>query len=334
MYNVLRMQVLPYVFIAVSAIIILVIVRVWLNKLASSSQVSDELVSWLKDLGNRIDQTNSHVDTKLTHNMDMFNKRLDKSAEAMMHVQRTIGEFSEIGRSMQELQTFLQSPKLRGNIGEQVLKEMLASSLPSEMYSLQHSFQDGTRADAVIQTTQGLIVIDSKFPLSNFKKMTELKIEGDRLSARKEFMSDVKEHIASISKKYILPSEGTLDYALMYIPSESVYYEIINSAKIYDYASDHRIVPVSPMSFYAYLRVILISHEGQRVERQAKEILSALKSMQKYYEATEDAATVLNKHIVNAYSQSSNMLQQLTKLGHKLESTSSLSVSDEKSLGE
>ncbi|MDA1316481.1 MAG: DNA recombination protein RmuC [bacterium] len=328
------MQVLPYIFIAVSAIIILVIVRMWFNKLESSSQVSDELVSWLKDLGNRIDQTNTHVDAKLSHNMDMFNKRLDRSAEAMMHVQRTIGEFSEIGRSMQELQTFLQSPKLRGNIGEQVLKELLSQSLPREMYSLQHSFQDGSRADAVVQTTQGLIVIDSKFPLSNFKKMIELQNEADRSSAKKEFIRDVKQHISSISKKYILPSEGTLDYALMYIPSESVYYEIINSEDLYDYASEHRIVPVSPMSFYAYLRVILVSHEGLRVQQQAKEILSSLKSMQKYYEATEGAATILNKHIVNAYSQSSTMLQELSKLGHKLESTSSLSASDQKSLGE
>jgi len=327
------MQVLPYIFIVASAIIILIVVRVWLNKLESSSHVSDELVSWLKDLGNRIDQTNAQVDTKLSHNMDMFNKRLDRSAEAMMHVEKTIGEFSEIGRSMQELQAFLQSPKLRGNIGEQVLKELLSQSLPAEMYSLQHTFQDGSRADAVIQTTQGLIVIDSKFPLSNFKKMTELPIEKERRIARTMFIRDVKQHISSISKKYILPSEGTLDYALMYIPSESVYYEIINLTDLSDFASKHRIVPVSPMSFYAYLRVILISHEGQQIAHQAKEILSALKSMKKYYGATEDAATILNKHIVNAYSQSSNMLQQLAKLGHKLESTASLSTSDKKSLG-
>lgn len=322
------MEILPYVFIIVSTVVILVVVRTWLSRVEKSSQISSELTEWLKQMS----ESNRQVDQKLTQNMDMFNARLDKAAQAMMGVQKSIGEFSEIGRSMQQLQEFLQSPKLRGNIGEQVLKELLAQSLSPDMYILQYSFSSGERVDAIIKTTQGLIAIDSKFPLSTFKLMMEENSEERRESLKKDFARDVKKHISSISKKYILTGEGTLDYALMYIPSESVYYEIINQAELYDYASEMRIVPVSPMSFYAYLKVILISHEGQRIQKQAKEILITLQSMRKDYEKTEESFAVLNKHIGNAYNQSNNAMQNLSKLGQKIDQTASLSTSEEKLL--
>jgi len=233
---------------------------------------------------------------------------------------------------MQQLQQFLQSPKLRGNIGEQVLKELLSQSLPSDMYVLQYGFKNGERVDAAIKTSQGLIAIDSKFPLSTFKKMAEENNEAQKESLAKEFVRDVKKHINAISKKYILVAEGTLDYALMYIPSESVYYEIINNGELYDYSAELRIIPVSPMSFYAYLKAILISHEGARIQKQAKEILSTLQAMRKDYEKAEEAVSVLNKHISNAYNQSSNVVQHLSKLGQKIESTSSLTAGEEKVL--
>lgn len=322
------MDILPYVFVLISTVIILVVLRMWFNRIEEKTKISEELTQWLKQMS----ESNRQVDQKLTHNMDMFNARLDKAAQAMMGVQKSIGEFSEIGRSMQQLQQFLQSPKLRGNIGEQVLKELLSQSLPSDTYALQYGFKNGERVDAVIKTSQGLISIDSKFPLSTFKKMAEENGETQKELLQKEFVRDVKKHIVSISKKYILVAEGTLDYALMYVPSESVYYEIINNGDLYDYSAEMRVIPVSPMSFYAYLKAILISHEGARIQKQAKEILSTLQAMRNDYEKAEEAVSVLNKHISNAYNQSSNVVQHLSKLGQKIESTASLSASDEKML--
>lgn len=322
------MEILPYILIFASTIIILVVVRMWFNRIEEQSKISDELTQWLKEMS----ESNRQVDQKLTHNMDMFNARLDKAAQAMMGVQNKIGEFSEIGRSMQQLQQFLQSPKLRGNIGEQVLKELLSQSLPSDMYVLQYGFKNGERVDAAVKTSQGLIAIDSKFPLSTFKKMAEEHNEPQKELLAKEFVRDVKRHINSISKKYILVAEGTLDYALMYIPSESVYYEIINNGELYDYSATSRVIPVSPMSFYAYLKAILISHEGARIQKQAKEILSTLQAMRKDYEKAEEAVSVLNRHISNAYNQSSNVVQHLSKLGQKIDSTASLSATEEKML--
>lgn len=320
------MDIFPYVFTAIALILVLFLIRSWFQSIEKKSNISDELVEWLKDLGARVDKQTQTMDHKLTQNIDMFNKRLDKSAQVIGDVQKTIGEFSEIGRSMQQLQEFLQSPKLRGNIGEQVLKELLAQSLPADTYSLQYSFKNGEKVDAVIKTSHGLIPIDSKFPISNFKRMIEEKSEELRNQIKKEFVADVKKHIKSISSKYILVSEGTIDYALMYIPSESVYYEIINDGDIYDYAATMSIVPVSPMSFYAYLKVILISFEGQRIQKQAKEILSLLQSMQKDYEKADDSMSILQKHISNAYNQTSQVSKNLMSLGQKIHSSSTLTL--------
>jgi len=320
------MDILPYVFTAIALVIVLFLIRSWLQSIEKKSNVSEELVEWLKDIGARVDKQTQTMDHRLTQNIDMFNKRLDKAAQVIGDVQKSIGEFSEIGRSMQQLQEFLQSPKLRGNIGEQVLKELLAQSLPTDTYSLQYGFKNGEKVDAVIKTSHGLIPIDSKFPISNFKKMIEEKNEELRKQIKKEFVDDVKKHIKGISGKYILVSEGTIDYALMYIPSESVYYEIINNGELYDFAAKMSIVPVSPMSFYAYLKVILISFEGQRIQKQAKEILSLLQSMQKDYEKADEAMSILQKHISNAYNQTSQVSKNLMTLGQKIHSTSTLSL--------
>jgi DNA recombination protein RmuC len=321
------MQYIPYFFVLICIGIVLLVIRSWLNKVEERSKLSEDLVSWLKEMGTRLDSQNSNIDQKLMSQMKVFNERLDRASETMQHVQKSIGEFSEIGRSMQQLQEFLQSPKLRGNIGEQVLKELLNQCLPPDCFTLQYGFKNGEKVDAVIKTVNGLIPIDSKFPMSNFKRMIEEQDAKMKEQVQKEFIKDVRTHIKSISQKYILTSEGTIDYAIMYIPSESIYYEIINTSDLYDFAAEKRIVPVSPMSFYAYLKVILLSFEGQRIQKQAKDIIQILQSMRKDYEKADEAMGVLHKHLSNAYNQSAQVSQSLMKLGQKIESTSSISSS-------
>jgi len=233
------------------------------------------------------------------------------------------------GRSMQDLQEFLQSPKIRGNIGEQILKDLLAQYFPTDVFKLQYTFKSGEKVDAILKTSQGMISIDSKFPLENFRKMTKAKTQLEKDRLRKEFDKDVKKHIQDISRKYINTAEGTLDYALMYIPSESIYYEIINSEYLFDYAGDKRILPVSPMSFYAYMKAILMSFEGQRIQAQAKEILAILKSVQKDYEKTDEALAVLSRHVTNAGNQLPNVARTFGSLGQKISSTRVLTSNEE-----
>jgi len=290
----------------------LVIIRLWLNKLEGKTTLSSDIVEWLKT-------SNLLVDQKLTKNLEIF-----------ASVQKTIGEFSEIGRSMKELQEYLTSPKLRGNIGEHVLKELLAQNFPKSSYKLQYHFKTGSIVDAVLITSQGLIPIDSKFPIDSFKKIAKATNKDEIAAIKKDFERDVKKHVDDIARKYILAEEKTVDYALMYIPSESVYYELINSETIFDYAGQNRVLPVSPMSFYAYIKAILISFEGEKIETKAKEILKILQAIKKDYQKTDEALSILNKHVTNAFNQSLQVSKTFSSLGQKLESTNLLTVEKEK----
>jgi len=302
------------IIITVIAVIVLLVIRYWLDRLEAKTKLSDELVEWLKTLTSNIDQ-------KLTRNIEVF-----------AQLQRSVGEFSEIGRSMKELEDFLRSPKLRGNIGEQVLKDLLAQYFPHHSYQLQYSFKTGDRVDAIIKTSQGLIPIDSKFPMENFRRYTKATGQTEKMKAKKEFIADVKKHIQEIAKKYILVEEKTVDYALMYIPSEAVYYEIINNGDLFDFSGKNRVRPVSPMSFYAYIKAILLSFEGQRIQDKAKEIIAMLQAIKKDYEKVDDAFSILTKHITNAYNQLSMVAKNFLALGQKLDSTHLFSNSKEKKM--
>jgi len=289
-----------------TGLLIILIVLVFLLY-TKKEKTSPELLEYLKSTNNRLNEQNKN-----------FNERLDNAAKVISQVQRNIGEFSEIGRGIKDLQEFLSSPKLRGNVGEHVLKELLKQFLPKESFNLQYSFKSGEKVDAAIKTSGGIIPVDSKFPMENFRK-----IEKDP-TARKEFIRNVKKHIDDISKKYILTEEGTTDYALMYIPSEAVYYEIANDADLFDYAGQKRVLPVSPTTFYAYIKAILMSFEGQKIEAQAKNILISLRAIQKDYEKMENNLSILQKHLTNAFNMMSSVFDVFTKLGQKISSTQRL----------
>lgn len=307
------------------------IVIYFINKRSNKSQ-DQTLLEWLKSMQQSMDTNSKAVNYTLQENSKALNDRLDNAARVISAVQKNIGEMSEIGRSMKDLQEFLSSPKLRGNIGEQILKELLGQYLPKSSFHLQYAFRDGSIVDAAIKTEAGIIPIDSKFPMENFRKMNSAQSESDKKTAQKVFSSDVKKHIDAISKKYIVTAEGTLDYALMYIPTESVYYEIVNDPSLFDYAAEKRVLPVSPMTFYAYLRAILLGFEGQKISKKAQEILAGIKSIQKEYEKVGEGIDTLGKHINNSYNMMATVQSTFSKLGQKIKTTSSLKSPEEKLL--
>ena len=222
---------------------------------------------------------------------------------------------------MQEIQDFLKSPKLRGNLGEQVLNDLITQIFPKNTFNLQYSFKTGDKVDAIIKTDAGILPIDAKFPMENFQKMTKAKSKEEMEVYRKDFIRDIKKHIETISKKYILPDEGTMDFALMYVPSENVFYEIVNENEILEYAKNKRVYVVSPSTLYAHLQTILLSFEGKKIESKAKEIFKLLRSMQTDYAKTNEAMDILGKHITNASNQMANVNKTFSQIGQKLNST-------------
>jgi len=292
-----------------------------LSDLKENQKPSEELLEIIKMLQYGSKEDRRILMDSLQRNTESLNERLDNAARVITQVQKNIGEMSEIGRGMKDLQDFLRSPKLRGNVGEQVLKELLGQFLPKQSFNLQYTFKSGEKVDAAIKTSAGIIPVDSKFPMENFRKMMSSQTEAEKKIYEKDFEGDVKRHIESISKKYILAEEGTIDYALMYIPSEAVYYEIANNQKLFDYAGEKRVLPVSPTTFYAYLRAILMSFEGQKIEAKARDILTALRAIQKDYSKVEGNLGVLQKHLNNAYNIMTLVVGSFTKLGQKINST-------------
>ena len=290
---------------------VLFLIKTWIKQIEEKNNL---LIEWLKS-------SNININQQLSSSMTQFNTRLDKAAQIIAQVQKNIGEFTEISRSIQQLQQFLASPKMRGNIGEQILADLLNQHFPKNSFKLQYQFKSGEKVDAVIFTNQGIIPIDAKFPLENFRKYLKAKNEKEKNDFKKAFFSDVKKHIEVIAKKYILPEEKTVDYALMYIPSENVYYEIISAEEIFTFAGEKRVLPVSPMSFFAYIKAILLSFEGQKIEKKAKQIISLLQAIRKDYEKTQETLDITNRHLTNAYSQMNNLNRNFQSLGEKLSST-------------
>jgi DNA recombination protein RmuC len=154
--------------------------------------------------------------------------------------------------------------------------------------------------------------------------MLKGETEGERNLGKRQFVQDVKKHIEDISKKYILPEEGTMDFALMYIPSEAVYYEVVNIQELSTYARKLRVYPVSPNTLYAHLQVLLLSFEGKDLELKSKEVFRILRAIQKDYGKVEENLGTLQKHLNNAYNMMSNVFTSFTQLGQKISSTQNL----------
>lgn len=281
------------------------------------------LIQWLQSMQASMTTSNQNLTTTLQKSYHDLHLRLDKAAEVIGDLKKEAGAFSEVGRSMRDLQEFLKSPKLRGNIGEEVLKDLISQMFPKSSFFLQHRFSTGAIVDAAIRTDAGILPIDSKFPMENFQKYSQAD-DATRETYKRAFITDVKKHVKDISGKYILPSEGTMDFALMYLPSEPVYYEVANMPEILDYARTLRVYPVSPTTLYAHLQTILLSFEGKKIESKSKEIFGLLRGIQTDYRKLEDNLSVLNRHLTNAYNQMTNTNQTFSTLGQKLSSARSL----------
>src|SRR3989338_1926045 len=282
------------------------------------------LTKWLSSLQNSFTTSNQHLTSTLQSSYRELHERLDRATAVIGDLKKEAGVFSEVGRSMKDLQDYLKSPKLRGNIGEQVLRDLIGQMFPKKSFSLQYAFKSGQIVDAAIQTDAGILPIDSKFPLENFQKMLRSEDEKEKEAFKNLFVRDVKKHVKDISSKYILPGEGTVDFALMYLPSEAVYYEVVNLSELMDFARDLRVYPVSPTTLYAHLQTILLSFEGKKIESKSKEIYAILRAIAKDYERLEGNLSTLNRHITNAANQMSDTNQTFAALGQKISSTKNL----------
>lgn len=257
--------------------------------------------------------------------------RMDRSSKVFGEVQNRLGQLEATNRQileeigeMESLKDILKPPKLRGGMGETLLENLLREIFPAEeFYAFQHAFKDGEIVDAVVRFKGGMVPIDAKFPLENFKRMTEAKNEEERGPCRKEFLRNVKKHIDDIHNKYIRPDEGTLDFALMYVPAENIYYEIIvrdseEDALLLPYALKKKVFPVSPNSFYAFLITLAEWIGVMRFEQKAKQVWGELARLYKDLNRFSEDFEVLGKHLTNAQAKYHEADKRLNRLETKL----------------
>lgn len=254
-----------------------------------------------------------------------INERLDKASEVISAVSKNLGEMSEIGRTMQDFQSLLRSPKFRGGVGEFILQDLLEQILPSSSFHMQYGFRNGSIVDAALKIDQGVIPIDAKFPSDNYRKMADAKTDADHMQGKKDFERDVKKHMEDISRKYICPDEGTVEFAIMYIPSEAVYQEIVCNETLMNYAHQKSIWPVSPNTFLYFLKLILFGLQGQKMEEQTKGILRLFKSLKIEQEKLGESLLLVAKHSRNTTSAADEAIKRHEKIAIKMTNTQFLS---------
>ena len=301
-------------------------------------QVSHELDHNAQSIQQQLGQMLGHVNERLKDNAEVLSKtqqslgeRLDNAARVVGQVQRSLGgleeanrQIYEVGKDIASLQEILRAPKLRGGLGEFFLEDLLAQILPPQHFATQYCFRSGDKVDAVIKLGASLVPVDAKFPLENFKRILDAVSDDDKNRAKKQFVSDVKKHIDAIAAKYILPDEGTYDFALMYIPAENVYYETIikedgaEEKHLSYYAMTKHVVPVSPNSFYAYLQAIVLGLRGMKIEDRAKEIIEYLSRLQGDFGKFREDFALLGKHLGHAQSGFQNADRRLEQFSQKL----------------
>ncbi len=287
----------------------------------------------LELLQQQIGMLTQNINLQLQNMSGQFQKTTSHIGTTLGDVKKDLGKMEEVTREVlhkakdiSNLENLLRAPKFRGGIGELFLGDLLSQILPPTHYSLQYKFKSGEKVDAIIKIGNNLVPIDSKFPLENFKKYTSEEDDKNKEDMRKKFVADVKKHIAEIADKYILPDEGTFDFALMYIPAENVYYETIlkdetfgEERSIYSKALNKRVIPVSPNSFYAYLQVIVLGLKGLQIEKEAQSLFQSLTRLQGDLGRFKKDFQVLGSHLVNAKTKFDDAEKRLERFSDKLE---------------
>ncbi|MDD3087061.1 MAG: DNA recombination protein RmuC [Candidatus Omnitrophica bacterium] len=274
-------------------------------------KISGQMNDRLNQMNQALQESNKIISQNLGSTVSAFGN----VKEQLGKLEVTNRQIVDISRNISSLQELLRAPKFRGAMGETLLENLLSQVLPKQHYMAQYRFKTGDTVDAVIKLGERLVTVDAKFSLENFQKMLDTDEEQSKALFRKKFIQDVKNRIDEVSSKYILPAENTYDFALMYIPAENVYYEVIVKEDVFSYALSKKVIPVSPNTFYAYLQVICLGLKGLEVEENAKAILKSLSALGIEVDKFKEEFDILGGHLNNAnakYLDSSKRLVRLT----------------------
>jgi DNA recombination protein RmuC len=280
---------------------------------------------WLVDrrlgaLAASVDRRLDGLDGRLLASQQSAGQTATEIVEKLGKLDGTAAQMLARANDLSKLEQALRPPKARGGFGELLLENLLRDRLPATAYAMQHGFSTGERVDAVVRVGR-LIPVDSKFPLDNFQRLANAASDDERQLYARGFARDVKSKIDDIANKYIRPDEGTFDFAFMYVPVESVYYELACNpdSGLLEYANERRVFPVSPNTFTAYLQLIVFGMRSMQVEERAHEVMAYVAGLGVDFARFKEDFDLVGKHLGHAQTTYTKADKRLDKLESKLD---------------
>jgi len=280
-----------------------------------------ELQNTTKSMREEFFQVNQTVDVKLSESSKELNKRFEKSSAVIGDLQKELGKMGEIGSKIESLDRILRAPKGRGAMGEENLEEILRSVFPPNLWERQYNLGSGMVVDAVIKTSNGILPIDAKFPLPSFERLVASSDKEAQDAGRKAFEKDVKKRIDEVSK-YVSPENNTLNFAILFLPNENIYYEAaIRSGVLKEYGDTKKVLLTGPNTMIYVLQMLFQAYQSQEFASQAKEALAQLNGIKQQSLKLEEGLEVLEKHIRNANTKVGDVKTDHLKLSQQIDQT-------------
>jgi DNA recombination protein RmuC len=286
---------------------------------AEMRALSQQLSSGSSVLAQRLEGIDSRMTATQAQNASMVKDIFATLGDVTRHT----ASVAEQAREFTLLGDLLRAPQPRGGLGEAMLEELLRQVLPPSAFATQHRFSSGVIVDAVVKMSDRLVCIDSKFPLSAYRRMCDAPGDGARAKAESAFAADVERHIKDISSRYVVPDEATLDFAIMYVPAEGLYGEVLRLSHrkrpLFETAIEARVIPMSPLTMYGYLQTLLFGLKCLSIEKSAEAVLGHCGRLQQDMKRFAHEYDTLGRHLTNARSKYEEGARRLDRFRDKLE---------------
>ena len=290
---------------------------------ADVTELNRTIAALQTNLGDKLERNATNMQTSLQKQLSESMKLVGDVSQRLTKLDETNRRVVDVADELKTLQNVLQNPKQRGVFGEYYLESVLANILPVKNFKMQYGFRDGVIADAVVFLDKGQILpVDSKFSLENYNRMVATQTKSEREEWLKKVRNDLKGRIDETSK-YIRPAEGTMDFAFMFIPSESLYYDLLigdvgtgSSARdLIEYAfREKKVIIVSPTSFMAYLQTVLQGLRSLQIEEQAKDIQVQVGKLGRHIASFDSYMEKLGKSLGTTVGHYNNAHKELAKV--------------------
>src|SRR5436309_9793026 len=276
-----------------------------LNAAQQGTQGQVELLARsVADLRNELGRSLGATEQQLATQAGTTHRTLNDLSRQLGTLSEQSQRIGDLAKDIGSLQDLLRAPKARGGFGELLLERLLHDALPASAYEIQYTYRDGSRVDAIVRYAGRIVPIDAKFPNETWTALARAVDETERRAKKRAFLQQVRRHIDSVGR-YVSPADGTIDFAVMYIPSESVYYDLVlreeeGEPDLRVYCADRKVIPASPNTLLAYLQVVSLGVRGLAMQERTRELQQGVAAVRREFERFVELHDQLGRHLENA----------------------------------